>query len=213
MTTDHPHVILPKLWSLARHAGPNILEGTVWPFVIFYVFLWTTNVWGALLAALAYSYLGVARKLIIGKRVSGLLLITTITLTIRTILGLASGSVVVYFLQPSLAKVALAVGFVVSLWGKEPMLMKLARDFVPIPAHVLARPCVRRFFIHATVLWAVLLLVHSGLATYVLLNESVSFYMAFKTLLNIVVKGGAIGLSIAWFVRVARRNGLRVAFA
>ena len=51
-TDDHFHVVLPKLLSMARYALPNILEGTVWPFVIFYVFLITTNVWGALLAAL-----------------------------------------------------------------------------------------------------------------------------------------------------------------
>ncbi|NNL98775.1 MAG: hypothetical protein HKO63_11275, partial [Acidimicrobiia bacterium] len=75
-TDDHIHVVLPKLLSMARYALPNILEGTVWPFVIFYAFLITTNVWGALLAALAYSYIGVARRIRQGKRVSGLLALT-----------------------------------------------------------------------------------------------------------------------------------------
>ena len=210
---DAFHVVLPKLWSMARHALPNILEGTVWPFVIFYVFLYATNVWGALFAALAYSYIGVARRLINGQRVSGLLALTTITLTVRTILGLASGSVVVYFLQPSLAKAALAVALLFSLTRAEPLLVKLARDFVPLSDEMMKRPCVRRFFVHATVLWVVLLLVHSGLATYVLLNESVGFYVAFKSVLNLVVKGGGIGLSFAWFVYIARRNGMKVSFA
>ena len=207
------HVVLPRLLGLARHAMPNILEGTVLPFVMFYVFLWATNVWGALLAALAYSYIGVARKLLAGKRVSGLLALTTLTLTIRTILGLASGSVVVYFLQPSLAKAALAAALLLSLTGKEPLLVKLARDFVPFSDEIMDRPCVRRYFVHATVMWVVLLLVHSGLATYVLLNESVSYYVAFKSVLNIVVKGGGIALSFAWFVFIARRNGMKVSFA
>lgn len=198
---------------MARHAAPNVLEGTVWPFVVFYVFLWTTNVWGALLGALAYSYVGVARKIVAGRRVSGLLALTAITLTVRTILGLASGSVVVYFLQPSLAKVALAVGLLFSLLGKEPLLVKLARDFVPVPDDVMARPCVRTFFVRATVLWVVLLIGHSGLATYVLLNESVEYYVAFKSVLNLVVKGGGIALSFFWFAQMARRNGMRVSFA
>ncbi|NNF09688.1 MAG: hypothetical protein HKN74_05320 [Acidimicrobiia bacterium] len=210
---DHFHVVLPKLWSMARHALPNILEGTVWPFAIFYVFLFATNVWGALLAALAYSYIGVARRLIKGQRVSGLLALTTITLTVRTILGLASGSVVVYFLQPSLAKAALAVALLLSLTRAEPLLVKVARDFVPLSDEMMERPCVRRFFVHATVLWVVLLVVHSGLATYVLLNESVGYYVAFKSVLNLVVKGGGIGLSFAWFVYIARRNGMKVSFA
>ena len=221
---DAFHVVLPKLWSMARHALPNILEGTVWPFVIFYVFLYATNVWGALFAALAYSYIGVARRLINGQRVSGLLALTTITLTVRTILGLASGSVVVYFLQPSLAKAGgpwlvgatrgvAAVALLFSLTRAEPLLVKLARDFVPLSDEMMKRPCVRRFFVHATVLWVVLLLVHSGLATYVLLNESVGFYVAFKSVLNLVVKGGGIGLSFAWFVYIARRNGMKVSFA
>ena len=212
-TETHHHLILPKLWSMARHALPNVLEGTVWPFVIFYVFLWTTNVWGALLGALAYSYIGVARKLLLGKRVSGLLAITAITLTVRTILGLASGSVVVYFLQPSLAKVALAVGLLFSLISREPLLVKLAKDFVPLSDDIMARPCVRKFFVHATVLWVVLLVLHSGLATYVLFNESVEYYVAFKSVLNLVVKGGGIGLSLWWFTQTARRNGMRVSFA
>lgn len=198
---------------MARHALPNILEGTVWPFAIFYVFLFATNVWGALLAALAYSYIGVARRLIKGQRVSGLLALTTITLTVRTILGLASGSVVVYFLQPSLAKAALAVALLLSLTRAEPLLVKVARDFVPLSDEMMERPCVRRFFVHATVLWVVLLVVHSGLATYVLLNESVGYYVAFKSVLNLVVKGGGIGLSFAWFVYIARRNGMKVSFA
>ena len=212
-TGDHFHVVLPKLWSMAKHALPNILEGTVWPFVIFYAFLYTTNVWGALLAALAYSYIGVTRRLINGQRVSGLLALTTITLTVRTILGLASGSVVVYFLQPSLAKAALAIALLLSLTRAEPLLVKLARDFVPLSDEMMARPCVRRFFVHATVLWVVLLVAHSGLATYVLLNESVGYYVAFKSVLNLVVKGGGIGLSFAWFVYIARRNGMKVSFA
>ena len=211
--SEHFHLVLPKLWNMARYALPNILEGTVWPFVVFYVFLWTTNVWGALLAALAYSYIGVARKLVAGRQVSGLLALTTLTLTVRTILGLASGSVVVYFIQPSLAKAALATGLLLSLTGKEPLLVKLARDFVPLSDDVMARPCVRRFFVHATVLWVVLLLAHSGLATYILLNESVGYYVAFKSVHNLVVKGGGIALSFAWFVVVARRNGMRVSFA
>lgn len=210
---DAFHVVLPKLWSMTKHALPNILEGTVWPFVIFYIFLYATNVWGALFAALAYSYIGVARRLINGQRVSGLLALTTITLTVRTILGLASGSVVVYFLQPSLAKAALAVALLLSLTRAEPLLVKLARDFVPLSDEMMERPCVRRFFVQATVLWVVLLLVHSGLATYVLLNESVGYYVAFKSVLNLVVKGGGIGLSFAWFVYIARRNGMKVSFA
>lgn len=207
------HVVLPKLLGLARHALPNILEGTVWPFVIFYVFLWTTNVWGALIAALVYSYVGVARKMLAGKRVSGLLALTTLTLTVRTILGFASGSVVVYFLQPSLAKAALAAALLLSLTGREPLLVKLARDFVPFSDEIMDRKCVQRFFVHATLLWVGLLLAHSGLATYVLLNESVNFYVAFKSVLNLVVKGGGIALSFAWFVVVARRNGMKVSFA
>jgi len=93
------------------------------------------------------------------------------------------------------------------------MLVKLARDFVPLPDNVMARPCVRRFFTHATILWVALLLVHSVLASYVLINESVGYYVDFKSVLDLVVKGGGVGLSFAWFVFIARRNGMKVSCA
>lgn len=205
-------ILLPRLRGLARHALPHVIEGTVLPVVVFYIALFLSDVWGALVAALLWSYLGLARKAVSKKRVSGLLLVTALTLTIRFGISALSGSVVVYFLQPAVVKVAVAAGFLISLRTSQPMLQRLAGDFVPMDGGFAERPCIRRFFTQITVLWALLLVAHAALGVWLLFTLSVESYVLVKTILNGVVKGGAILASIWWFRRVLRSRGIAIAY-
>ena len=110
--------------------------------------------WGAVLIGLGWTYAAVARRLIMGQRVPGILLLTAVTLTARTVVALASGSVVLYFLQPTLGTALVAAAFLLSVPLGRPLAERLARDFCPIPSGVLAHASVRRFFLQITLLWA-----------------------------------------------------------
>ena len=87
---------------MARHALPNLVEASLIPLAVFYGALSLIGVWGALLAALGWSYAAIVRRLVTRKPLPGLLLLGAAGLTARTAVAALSGSVFVYFLQPTL---------------------------------------------------------------------------------------------------------------
>ena len=106
-------VELPDLRTVARHAAPRIVEGTVVPLVIFAVGLRLVGVWGSMIVGLAWVYGAVLTRLVRRRPVPGVLLIGAASLTARTLIALWSHSVVVYFLQPSLGTMLVAGAFLV----------------------------------------------------------------------------------------------------
>src|SRR5919198_2966460 len=96
-----PHFEIPRLRTLARHAAPHVVEGTVIPLALFLLTLRFVGVWGAVLIGLGWTYAAVVRRLVMGQRVPGILVLTAVTLTARTVIAMGAGSVVVYFLQPT----------------------------------------------------------------------------------------------------------------
>src|SRR4051812_1622290 len=137
-------VEIPRLRSMARHAIPHLAEATFIPLALFYAFLWTAGVWGALIAALAWSWLAVIRRLVTGQRVPGILVLGTMGITARTIVSFASGSTFVYFLQPSLTTMVVAGAFLVSVPQGRPLAERLAHDFVPLDPQIMRLPAVKQ---------------------------------------------------------------------
>src|SRR4051812_29339722 len=137
-------VEIPRLRTMARHAFPHLLEATFIPLILFYTFLWTAGVWGALVAALVWSYAAIIRRAVTGQRIPGILVLGTLGITARTIAAFASGSVFIYFLQPSLTTVVVAGAFLLSVPAGRPLAERLAHDFVPLDPEIIALPSVRR---------------------------------------------------------------------
>jgi hypothetical protein len=109
------HFELPRLRSLARHAIPHLIEATLIPLALFYGFLWIVGVWGALFAALGWSYAAILRRVVLRQSIPGLLVLGALGLTARTAVAFASGSVFIYFLQPTLTTVVIAGAFLLSV--------------------------------------------------------------------------------------------------
>src|SRR3989440_10727887 len=110
-----PHFEIPRLRTLARHAVPHVIEGTVVPLLLFLLTLHFVGVWGAVLIGMGWTYIAVGRRLVTGQRVPGILLLAAVTITARTAVAIASGRVVGYFLQPTLRTALLARAFPLSL--------------------------------------------------------------------------------------------------
>ena len=72
----------------------------------------------------------------------------------RTAISLASGSTIVYFLQPSLGTALVASAFLISVPLGRPLAGKLAADFCPLPDEMYANEHVRQFFRRISLLWA-----------------------------------------------------------
>lgn len=199
---------IPRLPALARHALPHVLEGTLIPVALFYGGLRLVGPAGALAAALAWSYAALLRRALLGRRIPGLLLLGALGLTLRTAISLATGSLFVYFLQPTIGTVATALAFLLSLPTGRPLAERLARDFVPLPPAVIAHPVVRRLFVRISLLWAFVLLANAAITIALLLTEAIPTFLVTRTLATIVLMGGAVAASTVWFRWALRRHGL-----
>ena len=203
-----PHFEMPRLRTLARHAVPHVIEGTVVPLALFLLMLHFVGVWGAVLVGLGWTYVAVGRRLVTGQRVPGILLLAAVTITARTVVAVASGSVVVYFLQPTLGTALVAAAFLLSVPLGRPLAERLARDFCPIPSGVLAQTPVRQFFLRITLLWAFTQLANASLTLWLLFSQSLATFLVAKTLVSWGLTGGAIVVSTIWFRRSMTRHGI-----
>lgn len=192
----------PKLRSLAQHGLPSLIEGTLAPVAIFYGALWVVGMWGALIAALVWSYGAVARRILRREPVPGLVLVSALTITVRTAIAMATGSVFVYFLQPTLGTAALGLAFLGSMSMKRPLLQKLASDFLPVSPEFFTQPFVRRFFMRISLLWAMVMLSNAAVTTWMLVTLPVSTFVVTKTVASLLMIGTAIVFSVAWFRRI-----------
>ena len=192
---------MPRLTALARHATPHLLETTLIPLGLFYAGLQLFGLWGALLAALVWSYTALLRRLVTGQRVSGMLVLGIVGLTARTALALATGSAFLYFLQPTMGTGLVAGVFLGSVLLGRPLAQRLAADFLPLPEALLARPGVRHFFQRVSLLWAAVFLANTGISLWLLLSQSLATFLWSRTVASLTLTGLAIAASTWWFRR------------
>jgi hypothetical protein len=207
---DHQHFEIPKLRALAKHALPHLVEGTIVPLALFYGFLWIVGVWGAIIAAMVWSYSALARRLLTRQRVPGLLILGAVGMTARTLVAFISHSSFVYFLQPSLATALVGGAFLFTVRSDRPLAQRLAHDFVPLPAWLLGRPHIRRVFVRITLLWAMVNLVNAAVAVVLLVSEPLATYLAAKTFSTWIVTGSGVAVSAWLFKRTIRQHGVSV---
>lgn len=203
-----PHFEIPKLRVMARHALPNVVEGTLIPVVLFLATLHLLGVWGAVIVGTIWGYGAILRRVVTRRRIPGILALGVLTLTARTIITLATGSVFVYFLQPTLGTALVATAFLVSLPVGRPLCQRLAGDFCPIPDEVMANHHVRLFFKRITLLWAVTQFLNAGLTLWLLVSQSVATFVVARAGVSWGLTGGAILISTVWFKRSMTRHGI-----
>jgi hypothetical protein len=201
-----PAFHIPRLRTLARHAVPHVVEGTLVPLALFYGALWLLGTWGALAVALGWSYLAILRRVVLRRRIPGLVVLGALTLTVRTIVSIATGSVFLYFLQPTLGTVAMAGAFLLSVPAGRPLAARLAQDFLPMPPSIVRDPTIRRVFARITLLWAFVLLANAAITLSLLLTQPLEAFLLAKTLATVVLTGAAVAVSTSWFRRSMRRR-------
>jgi hypothetical protein len=199
---------IPRLRTLARHALPNLIEGSVVPVALFATVLHFFGLWGAMAAGLGWSYAAVIRRVVTRQRIPGLLLIGTVTLTARSIVAFVTGSSVLYFLQPTLGTALVAVAFLLSVAIGRPLAQRIAADFCPIPSHVMAQAHVRRCFLGISLLWAVTCLVNASVSVWLQFTQSVGTFVVTKSLTQALLTVVAVGISVVWFKRSVNKPAL-----
>ncbi|HVE27158.1 MAG TPA: VC0807 family protein [Sporichthya sp.] len=203
-----PDAARPSLGAVVRHLSLAILVANVIPSVLFYACLELGNMWLALTAALMWCYAAVAWRLSTRRRVSGLLVLTLVGLTGKTAFAFASGSTFLYFLQPALADVALALLFAGSLLTARPLVARVAGDFYPMDEELHARPRIQRLFWRLTLMWAFIVGAKAAVSLWLLGTVSATTYATVKSVVapTSAVLGAAITVVIS--AHAARHEGL-----
>jgi intracellular septation protein A len=204
-------VRLPGLRSTAGHAARQQIDGVILPLVLFYGGLQLLGLTGAILAALAWGYAALVVRLVTGRTVPGVLIITLVTLTVRSFVSLATGSVFMYFLQPTLGTLLVAVAFLVSVPLGRPLAQRLAGDFLVLPEAIGTAPWVRQFFMRISLLWAFVFLANFAVTLWLLVTQALETFLILRTVVSIGLNGSAVAASILLFVSMARWHDLRVA--
>jgi len=196
------------LAAVLRRGLPNVVEATLVPTVLFIVVVALLGPLVAMAAVLVWGYGAIGRRLLFRQRVPALLMLATLGLTIRTAVGLASGSTFAYFVQPVATTVVLAVVFAGSAWLGRPVIARLAHDFVPLHPEVADRPAITRLFVGLTLLWAGVHLLTAATTFSLLVTLPVPLFVALKTVATLSISIAAIAITIVMALRTARREEL-----
>lgn len=205
-----PHVTvhLPALSAMFKHGGKHLLESTVVPLGLFYLLLTVVGLDGGLIAALSWSILALGRRVVLRRPIPTVLLLTTGLLVARTVLGMVTGSIFLYFLQPTLQNFLIAFVLLASLPFGKPFLAKLADDFCAFPTSFSNHPKVVSFFRRVSLLWA-LVFVTNGVTTLLMLAKAtVGDFLMVSTAGSYTVVGLAAIGSLFWFRRSLRGEGI-----
>jgi intracellular septation protein A len=205
-TTIH----IPSIGSLVRYAGRPLLESTLIPLALFWVLFTQAGFDAGLFGALGWSVFALGSRVARRRSVPAVLVLSTVLLTARTVVGLWTGSAFLYFLQPTVQNFVFALLLLVTLGLKRPLLAKLADDFCPFPDTVTGHPGIQRFFRRVSLLWALVFAVNGATTLAVLATQTVGNYLIVSTAGSYSVVALGIGLSLWWFRRSLAGLGIRL---
>jgi hypothetical protein len=209
---QHP-VVIPNVRAVARHALPNVIEGKIIPVVLFIGFLELLgNVW-ALLVALGWSLATVTYRKATGRRIPGLIVLSTVALIAKTIAALATGSMLIYFLQPTVTTVLVGLTFMISVPLGNPLAQKLAYDVFPFEDETKSHPLVEQFFVRLSVLWSITSLINASITVWLLLTQSITTFVLVKSVLGPITGTVTVGSMFLWFRFSLRRSGTPLVFS
>lgn len=204
---------LGALSSQLQHVIRHLFETVLAPLGLFWLLLTLTNLTGGLLAALGWGLVAVLWRLVTRSPIPVVLLLTTGLLVIRTIIGYTTGSVFLYFLQPTLQNFVIAFVLLATLRLRRPLIARLADDFCAFPMALTSNLRVQRFFKRVSLLWALVFLTNGITTLWVLAQASVGQFLMVSTAGSFTLVTTAVLVSLLWFRRELRGAGIRLRFS
>jgi hypothetical protein len=214
--TPTPRTLLPRrrvLGAVARRGLPGVIEASLVPSGIFVIVTAGIGTTAAMLAVLVWGYGSILRRVVRGRSAPSVLVLTTFGLTVKTLVGVATGSTFAYFAQPIATTVALAAVFVGSVVVGRPLVARIAHDFCPLAPEVTARPAVMRLFAGLTLLWAGAQLCSAGATFGMLVSLPTTVFVVLKPVATLALSATAVGITVFLALRTARREELVFATA
>ena len=190
-----------------------MIEGKLVPLVLFLSFLELSGMTWALITALGWSVAVIVYRLSTGSTVPGLVILSAIGLSARTALALATGSTVVYFLQPTISTALVGFAFLFSVPMGRPLAERLAKDFCPFDPDTESHPMLRLFFLRLSLLWAITSLLNASLTLWLLFTQDVTTFVVIKSFLGPTFTAATLLIAAGWFQLRMRREGMTLAFS
>lgn len=209
----HKTLHLPSWRAVLRHALPNVIEGKLVPVLVFVGLLQLAGTTSALIGALTWSILALGRRHVRAERASGILILTTLGLTARTVAALATGSLFVYFIQPTVATALVGLAFVGSVVIGRPLAERLMLDMCPMDDETRSHPTLRRFFSHFSLWWGFTSAINFGITLWLLLSHSPTTFVLVKSFLGPATTALTLSVAYFWFRTLMVRSGTQVVFA
>jgi len=194
--------------AIIRRGGPKLLEASIIPSLLFYTSLAFGSLGLAYLVAIAWTYGCLGGRLLRRQDVSGVLVLASVGITIRTALAVSSGSSFIYFAQPIVGTVVTGAVFLGSIAIGRPLIAKLAHDFWPITPEQAQNPRVRSLLCGLTVLWAGVNLATASVTFVLLVSLPLTTFVAAKQISGLAITLTAIAVTIVWSHRTACREGM-----
>ncbi len=207
------NLTVPHWRTILRHALPNIVEGKLLPAAVFILLLQVSGSTLAVLGALGWALSAMGVRVVRKRRIPLLLWLTTLALMIRTIAALATGSLVVYFLQPTFSTWVVGAAFIVSVPLGRPLAERVAMDFFPLDSDARDHPMMRRFFRDVSLWWGFTSMINFAITLWLLLSHSPTTFVLVKSFLGPVTTAVTLATALVWLRSLMRRSGTQVVFA
>lgn len=208
LQTVHLDGLPTHLW----HAGKHLFETVLAPLLLFYLLFSLTGLVGGLVAALSWAVGALVVRMIMRVRIPMVLWLTTALLVARSVLGFATGSEFMYFLEPSLQNFLIAGLFLASLPFERTFIAKLADDFCVLPPALTGNARVQRFFRRVSVLWALVFTINGLTTLWALAEVTLGAFVVVTTAGSFALVAVATVGSMLWFRRELKGAGIRLRF-
>ena len=202
-------LLLPVL-RVVRHGFPHVIEGIVGPSAAFLAGHAAWGLGGALILAFVWTGSCLGLRIVRHGTPSGLLIIASVSLVLRTSIALVAHSPTAFFLGPDIITAVLGLAFVASAFTSKPLVARVAHDFVPARMLDLADPRAARLCRIASVLWGVEQLTTAAVTAALVFRFSPTKFVALHEpiSLGVFVVFMAAALPFVWSdLRLLRRGG------
>jgi hypothetical protein len=191
------------------HGARILFEAALVPTALLALLLHYYGLPVALGAAVGWCYLTVAFRWYRSRHMPGTLLLCAGMFTGRCAVALATSSAFIYLLQPVAGSVVMALLFLGSAALGRPVTVRLPRDFVTLPGHVLARRGVRRVFTRVALLWGASRVADAAM-NISFLHFGVNAGLLSRGLLSPVLSVATVALCTWFGWRALHRDGVKL---
>ncbi len=204
---------MPDLKSVARRSIPNLIVGKVIPVLLFVGLLQVRNSNWALAAALGWSVSAIVVQRVRHRRIPGLVLLSAVMLTAKTIAAIVSGNLMIYFIPPTITTALVGLAFLISVPLGTPLAGRLAEDFCPFDDETRRHPVLYHFFNRLSLVWAVTSLIDAGITLWLLMTQSTTTFVIAKSVLGPATTVITLAIGAVVFKGMLASSGTELQFS